>query len=274
MVELPEALLIAKQIDRELAGKKITSANFDNFNPNIMFMNVTPDEFIDRIINTKIVSSYAKAKWIFAKLDSNLILAIAPEMGANILYHENQTTLPKKYHLQLDFSDGSFFTLKCSGFLLMKLAKENELETMKYPGKIGKSPIDHEYTFDDFNALLDGHKKIIKAALLDDGNLSGVANYYLNDAFYRAKIHPKRKAFSLTSQERKNLFDSIRWVIGESIRLNGRSERKDLYGVHGKYERLIGPKNKNSPCSNCDTLIVKISVAGSNNYVCINCQKL
>lgn len=274
MVELPEAMLIAKQISKKLSGKQIKSAHFDNYNPKTMFMNISTEEFIDSVVNAKVITSFAKAKWIFVEFDSALILATSPEMGADILYHENEDTLPKKYHLKIDFTDGSYFTLKYSGFILLKLAKANELEDMKYPGKLGKSPIDSEYTFDEFNALLDGHKKIIKAALLDDGNLPGVANYYLNDAFYKAKIHPKRKAFSLTSQERKNLFDSIRWVLEEAIRLNGRIERKDLYGVSGKYERLIGPKNKENPCLNCETLIVKMGVAGSNNYVCPHCQKL
>ena len=273
-MELPEALLITEQINEELSGKQIKSANFDNSSPKTLFMNISEEEIVDLLVDTKIMSSYAKAKWLFVEFNSDLILATSPEMGADILYHENETTLPKKYHLKLNFVDGSYFTLKYSGFLLLKLAKHDELEDMKYPGKLGKSPIDPEYSFDDFVALLDGHKKIIKAALLDDGNLPGVANYYLNDAFYKAKIHPKRKAFSLTSQERKNLFDSIRWVLEEAIRLNGRIERKDLYGVSGKYERLIGPKNKENPCLNCETLIVKMGVAGSNNYVCPHCQKL
>ncbi|MHA1953588.1 MAG: DNA-formamidopyrimidine glycosylase family protein [Candidatus Heimdallarchaeaceae archaeon] len=274
MTELPEAKLITKQINEELSGKQIKSAHFDNYNPKTMFTNVSEEEFVDLIVTTKIISSYAKAKWLFIEFNSKLILATSPEMGADILYHENETSLPKKYHLKLDFVDGSYFTLKYSGFLLLKLAKAAELEDMKYPGKLGISPIDPQYSFDDFNSLLEGHKKIIKAALLDDGNLPGVANYYLNDAFYKAKIHPKRKAFSLTNQERKRLFDSIKQVLEEAIKLKGRVERKDLYGTPGKYVRLIGPKNKDSPCSICGTIIEKIAVAGTNNYVCPNCQKL
>jgi formamidopyrimidine-DNA glycosylase len=274
LTELPEAMLIAKQINEELTGKQIKSAHLDNSSPKTLFMNVSEDEFVNLLADTKIASSYAKAKWIFIKFDSDLILATSPEMGAEILYHENETTLPKKYHLKFDFVDESYFTLKYSGFLLLKLAKAAELEKMKYPGKLGKSPIDPEYSFEDFDALLDGHKKIIKAALLDDGNLPGVANYYLNDAFYKAKIHPKRKAFGLTNQERKELFDSIRWVIKEAIKLNGRVERKDLYGKSGKYKRMIGPKDKDSPCSICGTIIEKLAVAGTNNYICANCQNL
>lgn len=274
MVELPEAMLIANQINEELSGKQIKSVNFDNYNPKTLFMNLSSDEFIDSVVNTRIISSYAKAKWIFIEFDTKLILATAPELGADILFHKDEAALPKKYHLKLDFTDGSFFTLKYSGFLLLKLATADELENMKYPGNLGKSPIETGYAFEDFTALLDGHKKIIKSALLDEGNLPGVANYYLNDAFYKAKIHPKRKAFSLTNQERTNLFESIRWVLEEAIRLNGRIERKDLYGKSGGYERLIGPKNKDSPCLNCKTIIVKLGVAGSNNYVCPSCQKL
>ena len=130
-------------------------------------------------------------------------------MGGDFLYHKNESTIPQKIHIKLDFDDGTFFTLKYSGFLLLRLAKIEELEAMRYPGKLGLTPLDSGYSLDMFSALLDGKNKIVKAALLDQGNLPGIANYYLNDAFFKARIHPKRKALTLAKEDIKTLFDSF-----------------------------------------------------------------
>jgi len=115
---------------------------------------------------------------------------------------------------------------------------------------------------------------MIKSKLLEGTNLPGVSNYYLNEALYRAKIHPKRKANQVTKTEKTNLLKEIRYVLKDAISKGGRSERVDLLGKHGNYDRTIGPKEKDTPCGICGTLIEKISVGGTNSYICPKCQPL
>jgi len=109
---------------------------------------------------------------------------------------------------------------------------------------------------------------------LEGTNLPGVANYYLNEALFKSKIHPKRKANQITKGEKIELLKEIRTVLKDAISKNGRSERVDLYGNPGRYVRKIGSKDKDTPCKNCGTLIEKISVGGSNSYICPKCQPL
>lgn len=274
MVDLPEALLIANQMDKEISGKSIVNVIQREFNPKTMFFNLSAEEFEHQIKNDKILSTYSKGKWIFSKFKSNKILGINPEMGADILYHRNRESIPNKYHFLFEFNDGTFLTLKYSGFLLMRFATQRELDEARYPGKIGPSPLDPEFTFEKFSNMLTQSNKMIKSTLLEYGQVPGLSNFYLNDAFFKSKIHPKRKANSLTNEEIKVLYDSIKETLQEAVKLNGRKKRKDLYGVEGKFSRIIRSKDKGKPCPSCKTLIEKLSVAGSNNFICPKCQKL
>jgi len=45
MVDLPEALLISKQMDKEISGKTVVNVIQKEFNPKTMFINLTLEEF-------------------------------------------------------------------------------------------------------------------------------------------------------------------------------------------------------------------------------------
>ena len=273
MVELPESLIISKQINEILTGKKIKSVEINNTSPKTLFVYPSLEFLEPNLKNTTVKSAYAKGKWIFIEFDSDLILSTAPEMGAEILYHSSEETLPKKYHFLFKFSDGSSLTLKYSGFLLLRLGTLKEQEQSKYPGKIGPTPIDEDFDENSYLNLLES-KSMIKSKLLEGTNLPGVSNFYLNEALYRAKIHPKRKAIDVSKQEKLDLLKEIRIVLKDAISKGGRTERVDLYGISGEYARTIGPKDKDKPCSQCGTVIEKISVGGTNSYICPKCQSL
>ncbi len=274
MVDLPEALLLAEQMNKEISGKTVVNATLKEYSHKTLFINLSPEEFEQQIKNKKNLSTFAKGKWIFSRFESEKIWAIAPEMGADLLYHKDETTIPDKYHLIFEFDDDTFLTLKYSGFLLMRFATQKELDETRYPGKIGPTPLDPEFTFDKFVTMLDQSNRMIKSTLLDHGQVPGLSNFYLNDAFFKSKIHPKKKANTLKEEEKKALFNSIKNTLQEATELKGRKERKDLYGIAGEYSRIIDSKDKGEPCPNCGTLIEKLSVAGSNNFICSNCQKL
>ncbi len=274
MVELPEALLLSKQMNEELTGKNIDGVYIDNYKPTTFFLNVSIEEFRDRVTNCSINSVYCKGKWIYVKLNSDQIFATAPEMGGNILYHNDQSSKSDNYHFKFVFDDGSSLTLKYHGFIFARLGTEKELELEKYPGKIGPTPLDKEFLFEDFSKLLSENNKMVKAILLEHQNLPGVSNFYLNEALFKSRIHPKRKANSISIDEQKLLFESIRETLQDAFDANGRIERKDLHGVKGRYERSLHSKSVGKPCPICGRLITKINVAGTNSYICEECQKL
>ena len=68
---------------------------------------------------------------------------------------------------------------------------------------------------------------------------------------FRARLHPKRKASELNRGERRVLYDAIKSVLQERIRLNGKDQFCDLYQNQGGYIPAMGPNMKQQSCVVC-----------------------
>jgi formamidopyrimidine-DNA glycosylase len=135
------------------------------------------------------------------------------------------------------------------------------------------SPIDEEFTVESFSKLLGGNNRALKAVLVGkDAFVVGLSNSAFQDIIYRAKLHPKRKASQLKAKEGHALYDAIRLVLNERIRLNGKVQFYDLYGNQGGYTPAMGPDMKQKSCPECGTPIEKLSHGGGTVYICPGCQ--
>jgi formamidopyrimidine-DNA glycosylase len=137
------------------------------------------------------------------------------------------------------------------------------------------SPIDErEFIFERFSKQLADKKVNIKSSLVGkDAVLVGLSNSAFQDILYRAKIHPKRKASELSEGERRALYDAIKALIGERIRLGGKDTFVDLYGKQGRYTSTMGPNMNKKACVVCGTSVEKLSLGGGQVYFCPTCQK-
>ena len=135
------------------------------------------------------------------------------------------------------------------------------------------SPVDEEFTFERFSESLTDNNRALKSVLVGkDAVVVGLSNSAFQDIAYRAKLHPKRKASELKADERRALYDAIRLVLQERIRLNGKDQFLDLYGNLGNYKPAMGPNMKNQNCPLCGTRIEKLSLGGGHVFFCPKCQ--
>jgi formamidopyrimidine-DNA glycosylase len=267
--ELPEAVTVAHQLNVELKGKTINDVRLS-----AACVSLIEQGFINlhtvRLTGRKVVSISSLGKWINIRLEPEIYLLFALETGGKILFHSNQTDLPDKYHVRLDFDDWSYLTVQITGWGWAKGMLAEELETSRYPGRPGLSPLDETtFTLPAFTRILaeDG-SKIVRQVLLDQTKIAGIGNGYLQDILFKASIHPKRKAASLDESERLALYRAVREVLREAVRLGGCEFAVDLYGKPGRYHRLMSEASKSQPCQRCGTLIEKISVLGGSCYIC------
>ena len=108
MIELPEASLVASQMNKALKGKVIVGVQLKNCDKlsRMGSVNVAPDVFEARSKGKSVDSVASRDKWIFVKLrpDMNLVLG---EIIGRVLFHRPEDTTPDKFHLKLRFTDGS-----------------------------------------------------------------------------------------------------------------------------------------------------------------------
>jgi formamidopyrimidine-DNA glycosylase len=270
--ELPEITIIAKQMNKEITGKKI--ADIEVKQPKNLNM---PVPAFAKIVKGKtVIGVSSHGKWLFIKLSSNYFMLVNLGMGAELLYFAKAQKLPEKYHFKLAFSDGTGFTAHFWWFGYIHLAKENELPKHKMTAQLGKPATDKTFTLAYFRELLAGKKTGIKTFLLDQKNLAGIGNVYAQDILFKAKLHPNRKISTLSEKETTNLYHAVRDVLNHSIKLKGLAYERDFYGQKGKFaidNFLVGYKT-GKPCPECGTAIEKIKTGSTSSYICSKCQTL
>jgi formamidopyrimidine-DNA glycosylase len=278
-VELPEARILAEQMNEVLPGKQIEACHVRDYErmQNIGFMNKDIRDY-EELVDGRIESVVSRGNTILVKLDNGTNLLIAPEYGGVVLYHASEEAATEKYHLKVDFTDGTVLTVRLRSMGVIQAVDDDGLEaSYVYRRDFSErlSPADEgQFTLERFSELLSRRNQQLKPVLVGkDAVVVGISNSAFQDVAYRAGLHPKRRASELTGDEGRALYDAIKKLVQERIRLGGKDRFLDLYGRRGGYEPVMGPNMKQRACPRCGTTIEKMSYGGGQVYFCPGCQR-
>jgi len=274
MLEMPETVTIARQMQATLTGKTIQHFARGTLTHKFLWLSKPAEEYDAILADLPIsgASSYGRSIYLYAGEAQVLWFG---ELGGRILYHPEGQPLPAKYHLRWDFADASSltFTLQMWGFV--GLLARSELQAHPY-AQVGLPPLSERFTLECFDQLLEEYpdktKKGVKGFLVTSKHVNGIGNSYLQDILYRARLHPARKIPSLTANERRQMYDAIQTTLAQAIELGGREDERDLFDHPGGYQRLMSSQTAGQPCPTCGTLIQKIAYLGGACYLCPHCQ--
>jgi len=271
MPELPEITNLARQMTKVLNGKRI--ARVEATQPKCL--NVPVRKF-KRIVGKRFGATKARGKWLFTRLEPNDNLLLSLGMGGDLLYHKDDSTIPAKHQLLLSFRDRSKLSVSFAWFGYIHLASDTDLPKHRMTSGLGILPTGEEFTVENLSSLLAGRRGAIKSLLLDQKNVAGIGNVYIQDILFKAGLHPLRLTQTLTESETKALHRSIGEVLNQSIRLGGLKYERDLYGRHGRYgpEQFLVAYKTDDPCPTCKTKISKIKTGSTASYICPKCQRL
>jgi formamidopyrimidine-DNA glycosylase len=276
-VELPEARILAEQMNRVLKGKKVASHEVMDSEKlqRIGFMNkdLADYEILD---GETIMGAESGGNTVHMRLSGDTNLVISPEYGGRVQYHEaGEKHL--KYHLKLNFTDGSALTVRLTNMGVVSAAEARDLEkryTYRRDFKGAMSPDSPEFTYTYFKDVFSGQNRALKPLLVGkDAVVVGVSNSGFQDVIYRAGLHPKRKASSLTEEETRGLYDAVKALVEERLSLGGKDKWTDLHGRRGGYTPKMGPNMKDGSCHRCGAAIQRIAHGGGHVYLCPECQK-
>ncbi len=277
-VELPEALILAEQMNEELKGKRIESCRLRDCDRmrRIGFINEDLADF-DRLVDGRVESAVSRGNTVLVKLDNGMNLIITPEYGGRVLYHSDAEKAPGRYHLRVDFTDGTALTVRLTSMGVIRAADDSGLEeSYVYRRDFSEkaSPVDESFTFEVFSELISGRNRQLKQVLVGkDAVVVGMSNSAFQDAIYRAGLHPKRRASELGGDEVRSLYDAVKLLMRERTRLGGKDQFRDIYGRQGGYTPAMGPNMKGKVCPACGTPVEKISHGGGHVYLCPKCQR-
>ena len=268
MPELPEITVRAREMEKELVGKRI--AGIEVLQPKCL--NVPQETFVEALTGARVLDVTYRGKWIFVETTQGWLL-INLGMGGEILL-VTRDTLPEKRRLIFDFDDGDCLTVNFWWFGHAHYVPTGELDSHAMTAKLGPNALD--LTADDLRDLLKGRRGRIKSYLLDQSHVAGIGNAYIHDILFLARLHPLRKANTLTDAEVDALAEAIRAGLQPSIEKGGAFYEVNLYGEKGGFtmdDILIGYK-EGQPCPVCTTPIEKIKTGSTSSFVCPRCQPL
>ena len=271
MPELPEVASLARQMDRELHDRSV--AEVDVIQPRCL--NVPPEEFGQLLVHARVNRVTSRGKWIFVDLEPEATLLLNLGMGGEALFHRKGEPLPENRQSAVLFDDGSALSQHFWWFGYVHAVKTVELASHTMTAVLGLDTLDDgEFTPDAFEKLLQAKKRtVIKTVLMDQKNITGIGNVYIQDILFAAGLHPLRKTTGLTPAERTALYAAIRSQLGHALELGGLAFEKNLYGQPGHFTEFLVGYREGKPCPVCGTLVQKIRTGSTASFICPNCQK-
>lgn len=283
MPELPEVETIVRDLAGHIAGKKIQKLEVLNKGS----VNLAPATLKKKLEGQKVKEVVRRAKNIILKLEKDY-LVVHLKMTGQLVWRDGKRTLagghpimnvgqelPNKFtRAVIGFTGGTLYFNDVRKFGWLRLLKQAELDA--YLSRFGIEPLGGEFTLEYFTGALKGKKKNIKAALLDQSQIAGLGNIYVDEALWASGVAPARLAGSLTVPELKKLHKAIVAVLELSISRRGTSfnNYRDANGEKGanmKFLKVYGRAGEK--CAKCKQPIKKIKLAGRGTHWCDHCQK-
>ncbi len=282
MPELPEVETIRRGLEKYILEKKIIKVEIK-----------CEKSFLGNekeIVGKKVKKIRRFGKALVLDLEGEISALVHLRMTGQLIYdgteryaagHPSENFLAelpnKQTRVLIEFEEGKLFFNDQRKFGFIKIVPTVKILEDSFIKKLAKEPwgMDTE----EFYAKLQKHRKSsIKAVILDQTVICGLGNIYADEALFESKIHPVRRAGSLSREEAEELLFSAREVMTKSIESGGSTMATYVKadGTRGDYLEKFAQvfRRDGKACFRCGEKIVKIKVAGRGTHVCPKCQKL
>ncbi|MHB1417657.1 MAG: DNA-formamidopyrimidine glycosylase [Chloroflexota bacterium] len=273
MPELPEVETIKNDLRELVLGRTVTAVDLRD--PTLV-RHPEPTRFTTRLEGQRLLDAQRKGKYLLLRLSSDDFLAIQLMITGQFLLKRPEDAVAANTRLILSLDDGRQLRLvDQNGYAKVSLVTEAETASVLGLDKLGPDPTSPDFTLATFRDLLQGRRGRIKSLLLDQHVLAGPGNIYVDEALFRARLHPARAANSLDDAEVARLYDALRHVLLTGIAKRGTTiaTYRDVLGRPGHYqEELQVFRRTGKPCPGCGGKVVATKLGGRDTYYCPTCQ--
>ena len=290
MPELPEVQTIVNDLKPLLVNKSIVRLQVLDSR----LQNLAETNNRTLITNHKITDLSRRAKNLVIQLANRHYLVVHLKMTGQLIWLNQQKWLAgghptkdlsalakphwpnKSTRLIIELSDGSrLFFNDTRKFGWLKLMDVQHWQN--YQASLGIEPLDPAFSLDKLQEAIRRHPRAkIKALLLDQRQIVGLGNIYVDESLFAARIRPDRLAGQVKPAEITRLHDSIVKVLTQAIASRGTSfsDYRDGQGRRGNFsEQLRVYGRDRQPCYHCGGTVQKMKLAGRGTHFCPNCQK-
>jgi len=267
--ELPEVEFARSCLSRWLGGKTLRAVEAD---PTRVIRGAAPKAFA-ALARDRVAKVERRGKWLLWRLASDK--GLLAHLGMTGKFELTKPGAPAVRWSRVRFvrSDGAVVHYRDPRqFGHIRLAPFSELLTTEPLKSLGPDAKDQLPTAKALEARLHKSRRQVKEVLMDQTVVAGLGNIQVTEALFLARIHPARRAESLTPSEvvriRQGIVKSLARTLamnkGDKITYVEESKRvENPFLVYGK---------ANSPCPRCGTPLKKMVIGGRTSAFCPRCQ--
>lgn len=285
MPELPEVESLVRDLSLTLIGRTIQSVEVHK--PKLF--DATPGLTLEDVFGRRVERLWRRGKLTVWELSDGLSLVVHLKLAGQVVHVSPDGTelahgghpvpmwgspLPhKSTHVVFCLDDGSVLYLTdIRQFARVHLMPADDVDKFLKHQKIGVEPLTRRFTAQALRDKLKRRGIPLKTTIMDQSVVGGIGNIYADESLWRAKLHPRRPASSLSDAEVTRLHRAIRAVLDYAVREgaafvpHGKAiSDRDFPYCHGR---------AGSPCPRCRTVIQKEWVGGRGTHFCPKCQRL
>lgn len=260
MPELPEVYGYQQYVNKTCLEHRIIS--FDVRDSRLI--KKTHKDFEKLLLGNKFIRTDRIGKYLFIHLISGPILVVHFGMTGRPTYYHKSVERPRFGHIDIGFDNGYHFAFENK----RKFGWWDITDSIEGYRKEHQLNVDaRDLTFDAFTAVAAHRKTAIKNVLMNQSVTTGVGNWIADDVLYQAKIHPLKKANTLSKKELKTIYEKLQHVIDIAIELETRyNDFPEYFLIHNRKGR--------EHCCHTGKELEKIKVGGRTTYYSTAWQKM
>ena len=288
MPELPEVETICRQLEPEIAGRRIK--RLEVLDPR-WSRPVPPAVLGDAVSGRRIESLGRRGKYLLLRLEGGETLVMHLRMTGNLLLVDGESLINPAEGRRLYAGESSTEQRHLRALFLLDDGRElwftdprrfgeafladDEALRDRFDGRVGLEPFSEEFTPEALGALAAGRSAPLKSFLLNQAAVAGIGNIYADEALFRARLHPLSPAGSMKPEHLEALHGAIRDALRAGIDGGGASidDFRDARGERGSMQdEFLVHTREGEPCPRCGSPIARIEVTGRSTYYCPGCQ--
>ena len=274
MLEIPESLTIAKQLNATVKGLEIRKVEAAHTKHSFAWYTGEPDFYAETMEGKRLGEAAGWGSYVEIGVGD---YRFAVGDGTNLRYYAPGEKLPPRYQTRIELEDGSSLVCTVQMYGSMFLIDPETYDNFYYqvarekpmPGTDG---FDYAY-FRELREQASGNLSM-KAFLATEQRIPGLGNGVLQDILLRAGLHPKKKLASVPESRLRQVYQALTETLQKMTAGGGRNTEKDLFGKPGGYAALLSKNTVGKGCPYCGTIIQKTSYLGGTVYFCPSCQEL
>jgi formamidopyrimidine-DNA glycosylase len=272
--ELPEVEIVRAGLAPVLTGRRFERVRIDDSR---LTRPLDPAIVAAELTGERVAAVERRGKYLVFRFESGRALLIHLRMTGSLRHVRRGTSVDDPHRRAVvrldDGSDVAYRDVRRFGTWL--LVEPDTLEPY-LAERLGAEPLARAFTPAHLRARLAKRRAPIKSVLLDQRTLAGMGNIYVDEALWRARIHPLRVASELDDEEVTRLTRGVKGALRAGIARQGATLR-DYAGPDGRRGRMQTAfkvyGRAGEPCDRCGARIAKARVAGRGTWFCSRCQR-